>query len=158
MSLQVEEQLQGQMDVGIRVNPALAQLHGVNGNARAEPVTPVVQLDLADLDDVLRVQRLRTPGGEALRLLDEVQETDDAPVPGTDDAGVPIAHYYMLAWRYGQHAIVQRRIRRENLTPFGELPRHVSMDPDRERRDLAATRRTVLVDNDDGPDEYEEDD
>ncbi len=41
----------------------------------------------------------------------------------TDAAGVPIPHYYMLAWRYGQHAIVHRRLGRENLTPFGERPR-----------------------------------
>ena len=75
-------------------------------------VPGVVQLDLTDLENVLREQRLQTPGGEALRILDECQaqaeadDTRDDAVPGTDAAGVPIPHYYMLAWRYGQHAIV----------------------------------------------------
>jgi hypothetical protein len=125
----------------------------------------VVQLDLADLEHVLREQRLQTPGGEALRVLAEAEaeaeaEREDA-VPGTDAAGVPIPHYYMLAWRYGQHAIVHRRLGRENLTPFGERQRHVSigMEPEQARLAAAALRRGIAMEyDDDGPDEFGEED
>ena len=130
-------------------------------------VPGVVQLDLTDLENVLREQRLQTPGGEALRILDECQaqaeadDTRDDAVPGTDAAGVPIPHYYMLAWRYGQHAIVHRRLGRENLTPFGERPRHVSigMEPEQARIAAAALRRGIAMEyDDDGPNEFGEED
>ena len=136
--------------------------------ARPEPVPDVpgvVQLDLADLEHVLREQRLQTPGGEALRVLAEAEAEAEAErenaVPGTDAAGVPIPHYYMLAWRYGQHAIVHRRLGRENLTPFGERPRHVTlgMEPEQARIAAAALRRGIAMEyDDDGPDEFGEED
>ena len=98
----------------------------------------------------------RTPAG---RLGSRRQRPRRRSAPGTDAAGVPIPHYYMLAWRYGQHAIVHRRLGRETLTPFGEQRRHVSlgMEPEQARIAAAALRRRIAIEHDDdGPNEFGE--
>ena len=40
----------------------------------------------------------------------------------------PERHHYTLCWRFGEHAIVERRLGRENLTPF-ERQTHLPRRP-----------------------------
>ena len=57
---------------------------------------------------------------------DDPLPTDPLPTDASSaaaEATPPQRHHYLVAWRYGQHAIVARHVARENLTPYRERDR-----------------------------------
>lgn len=90
-----------------------------------EPPPPEPELDIAAIDaDLLRSEAAQLTGAVSAAKRRSIIATLDDAQPLPPPSPPPIAHHYALVWRYGQHSVTSRRMRRETLTPYNERAVH----------------------------------
>ena len=85
----------------------------------------VVPIDFTEIEaEMLRDAEAGAlgPDEEAAAALDAEEAARDGGDREPEPDGLARSHHYLLAWRYGEHAVVDRVVLRENLPAFYKPP------------------------------------